>query len=191
MPVGAKWVSELVTDDGTEHIEVTVQAETRTVWGAEVRVVRDTATFIPAGETTGELIEDTEDWFAQDGAGNVWYMGEATTAYDPGMEPSTAGSWEAGVDDALPGIVMLASPKVGQEYRQEYYAGEAEDYAIVRTLDVSPSVPAGDYEGCIKIEERSVLEPDVQEFKYYCEGVGNVLVEEEGDREELLETSGL
>jgi hypothetical protein len=83
---------------------------------------------------------------------------------------------------------MLASPKVGQTYRQEYYAGEAEDYAIVRSLDASASVPAGDYSGCIKTEERSVLEPDVLEYKYYCEGVGNVLVDEDGDREELLES---
>jgi hypothetical protein len=150
-----------------------------------VRVVHDTATF------NGELIEETEDWFAQDSDGNVWYMGEQTTAYDPGMPPSTVGSWEAGVDGALPGILMLAHPKVGQQYRQEYYAGEAEDYAIITSLDESASVPAGDYTGCFKIDERSVIEPDAQEFKYYCEGVGNVLVEEAGDREELLETSGL
>jgi hypothetical protein len=185
MPVGATWVSEMVTEDGTERIEVSVESATREVWGVDVRVVHDSAYL------DGELIEDTEDWFAEDGAGNVWYMGEETIAYDPTEPPSTAGSWEAGVNGALPGIVMLADPSVSSRYRQEYYVGEAEDYAIVRAHDQEVSVPAGDYTGCIKIEERSVLEPDMQEFKYYCAGVGNVLVEEEEDREELVETGGL
>ena len=52
-------------------------------------------------------LEDTDDWYAQDRDGNVWYFGEATTSFEGGS-PSTKGSWEAGVDGALPGIVMPA-----------------------------------------------------------------------------------
>ena len=183
MPVGATWTTDAMTDEGLEHTVVTVQAETRPTFGTEALVVRDTVSL------DGVLIEDTNDWFAQDGDGNVWYLGEETAEYVDGVRGSTAGSWEAGVDGALPGVVMLAHPDVGHAYRQEYYADEAEDYAIVRELDVDVSVEAGDFTGCVKIEERSVLDPEMQEFKYYCEGVGNVLVEEEDTDEELTGSS--
>ena len=43
--------------------------------------------------------------------------------------PTSEGSWEAGVDGALPGIIMKADPQVGDAYRQEYHRGEAEDTA--------------------------------------------------------------
>jgi hypothetical protein len=183
MPMGATWSTEAVTDEGLESTVITVMTETRPTFGTEALVVRDTVSL------DGVVIEDTNDWFAQDGDGNVWYLGEETTEYVDGMPGSTAGSWEAGVDGALPGVVMLAHPDVDHAYRQEFYDGEAEDYAIVRELGVDVSVPAGDFTGCVKIEERSVLEPDVQEFKYYCEGVGNVLVEEEDTDEELTDSS--
>ena len=51
------------------------------------------------------------------------------------------------------------------------------------------SVAAGDFTGCLKIRERSVIDPDLNEFKYYCEGVGNVLVEEEDVNEELVDST--
>ena len=152
MPVGASWVIEAMTDEGLERIEVSIEAETRRVWGVDALVVRDTAYL------DGEIIEDTWDWFAEDGDGNVWYLGEETQEYENGVPGSTAGSWEAGVDGALPGIVMLAEPTVGTSYRQEYYKGEAEDYGTVVLLDESVSVEAGDFENCLKIRERSVIE---------------------------------
>jgi hypothetical protein len=183
MPMGASWTIQAMTEDGLERTEVEVTTDTRTVWGVDVLVVRDTVYLADV------IVEDTWDWFAQDTEGNVWYMGEETQEYVDGMPGTTAGSWEAGVDGALPGIVMQADPTVGTSYRQEYYKGEAEDYATVVSLDESVSVLAGDFEGCIKIRERSVIDPELDEFKYYCEGVGNVLVEEEDLSEELADSS--
>jgi hypothetical protein len=183
MPVGASWTILAETEDGLERIEVSVTADTRTVWGVEALVVQDTAYLDDV------IIEDTWDWFAQDGEGNVWYLGEETQEYVDGMPGTTAGSWEAGVEGALPGIVMLAEPTVGTSYRQEYYKGEAEDYGTVVSLDETVSVPGGDFENCIKIRERSVIDPELDEMKYYCEGVGNVLIEEEDVREELVDSS--
>jgi len=136
-PVGARWVYEAHTDEGVQRIEVSVLPETRTVWGTTVRVVRDT------GYLDGVLEEDTRDYYAQDGQGNVWYMGEESLAYDATGMTSSAGSWEAGVDGALPGVVMLASPRTGDAYRQEYYSGQAEDFANVVALNETVNVPAG------------------------------------------------
>jgi hypothetical protein len=179
-PVGATWVFEGEVEEGTERIEIEVEADTKEVWGAEARVVRDTV-FLD-----GEMVEDTRDWFAQDADGNVWYMGEDTAEYEDGEIVNTDGSWEAGIDGALPGVIMLADPQVGDSYRQEYYEGEAEDIGEVVGLARSAEVPAGSWTGCVEIQDGSVLEPDLMEFKYYCEGVGVVLEEEEDTRIELI-----
>lgn len=184
VPAGAKWVYEAQKTDGLEHIEVSVEPGTRTTWGAEARIVRDTVT------ENGQLIEDTWDWYAQDDNGNVWYLGEDTTEYENGVEVCKCGAWEAGVADALPGVNMQALPKVGQIYRQEYFAGKAEDIAEIVSLDEKVVVPAGTFEHCLKVKEGSAIEP-YEAFKYYCPGVGLALEEEEGERVELIEYSGL
>ena len=87
----------------------------------------------------GDPLEVTQDWYAQDDFGHIWYFGEETVD----EEGSTEGSWEAGKDVAdvgslaEPGIVMLAHPDVstadsvladsGLFYEQEFYEDEAED----------------------------------------------------------------
>jgi hypothetical protein len=166
---GASWIYEGTEDGETERIEVTVTPERKQIMGISATVVRDTVT------VDGELVEDTYDWFAQDRDGNVWYLGEDSTEFENGEAVSKAGSWEAGVDGALPGIVMQADPQVGQAYRQEYYPGEAEDLARVSRLGATESVPFRDFDQLLVIEEWNPLEPDVVEEKYFAPDVGLVL----------------
>lgn len=167
---GTVWTYEATSDDGEiETITVEVLDEYRIVMGVETIVVRDT---VYGGD--GELVEDTFDWFAQDADGNVWYFGEDTTSYDEGVA-SDAGAWEAGVDGALPGIVMPAVPAVSETgYRQEYLAGEAEDMGQIIAVDGSVGVPAGDYDDVIVTRDWTPLEPDVVEEKTYARDVGFV-----------------
>jgi len=120
----------------------------------------------------GELIEETYDWYAQDREGNVWYFGEYSTQFEGGVPISVGGSWEAGVDGALPGIIMLAHPRVGDSYRQEYYAGEAEDMAEVVSLNESVAGPTGSYDQVLMTRDWTPLEPGIAENKYYAPGVG-------------------
>ena len=169
LPVGRTLVYEGVSGGERERVEVTVTDRTREVMGVTATVVRDRA-FVE-----GSLVEDTFDWFAQDRFGNVWYFGEATAEYENGEIVSRAGSWEAGVDGAMPGVVMLADPRVGDRYRQEFYAGEAEDMARVRDAGASVAVPAGSYGDVLVTEDWTPLEPDVLEHKSYAPGVGVVL----------------
>lgn len=185
IPVGATWTYAAVTPDGNERTEISVEEATVDINGVAAREVRDTVYL------DDELLEDTHDWFVQDSAGNVWYVGEDTAEYEAGEVVSTAGSWEWAVDGALPGVVMLAEPHVGDAYRQEYLVGEAEDYADIVSLDESVDVPAGTFTGCLKTRDRTTVEPDVVEFKYYCAGAGNVLTEEGDVRDELTAYTGL
>jgi hypothetical protein len=157
------------TFNGAEHVEVTVTEKTKTIVGVPATVVRDKVFDGSA------LVEDTLDWYAQDRAGNVWYLGEQTAEYRDGKVVSRAGSWEAGVDGAQPGILMLADPKVGDVYRQEYLAGEAEDMAEITATDGgSITVPFGTFDNILVTEEWTPLEPGVRERKTYVRGIGVV-----------------
>jgi hypothetical protein len=158
--------------DGEQESETFVVTDkTKTIMGIETTVVRDRV-FV-----AGELVEDTFDWFAQDRYGNVWYFGESSHDIENGKVVSTAGSWEAGVDGAVPGIVMLAEPEIGDTYRQEFYAGEAEDVAKVVGLDETLDVPFGTFDTVLVTEDRNPLEPRFLEKKYYAPGIG-VIYEE-------------
>jgi hypothetical protein len=160
-----------VFEGGAERVEVTVTDQTRDVEGVTATVVIDKVF------RDGELVEDTQDWYATDNAGNVWYLGEETAEYEGGEVTTTAGSWEAGVDDAQPGIIMLADPQIGDAYRQEFYAGEAEDVARVYALGESVTVPSGAYTDVLVTEDWSLLDPAVRERKWYAPGVGVVFEE--------------
>jgi hypothetical protein len=186
LPVGATWTYEGQEAGRTEHVEVHVLPTTRTVMGIPAVAVRDTVTI------DGRLTEDTFDWYAQDKAGNVWYLGESTKEYRHGQVSSTAGSWEAGVGGAYPGIIMKATPTVGDAYRQEYLRHEAEDLARVARSGGAAKVPAGSFRNLVAIDEWTPLEPKVVETKYYAAGVGPVLetVQRGGSgRLELLHSS--
>jgi hypothetical protein len=87
---------------------------------------------------------------------------------------STDGSWEAGVKGAKAGIIMPAHPAVGQHYRQEFFAGEAEDEAKVVDRGLDITVPYGSFHNCIKTVEWTRLEPGIKEAKFYCPRVGFV-----------------
>ena len=104
------------------------------------------------------------------------------------VETSTEGSWESGVDGALPGIVMQARPRRGQTYRQEYLEGEAEDMAKVVRLHAWIGIDLGWFRNCLVTKEWTPLERGVVEFKAYAPGVGLVLIREQGGKRiELVE----
>ncbi|MBC8327983.1 MAG: hypothetical protein ISR76_08500 [Planctomycetes bacterium] len=164
--------------EGAEVV-VTVTHETRTILGIRCVVVHDVVL------EDGQVVEDTFDWYAQDRTGNVWYMGEDTKEYHKNGRVSTAGSWEAGVGGAQPGIIMHAEPVPGGPYRQEYFLGEAEDMGQVVALGETVEVPHGGYTGCVKTKEWSMLESG-HEFKWYARGVGFVRAEGTGGDLEVL-----
>jgi hypothetical protein len=113
----------------------------------------------------------------------------SSAEFEEGKVSSRAGSFEAGVDGALPGIAIPAAPEPGMEYRQEFYEGEAEDSGRVLSTDELAQVPAGHYRDALLTKDFTPLEPDVLEYKLYAKGVGPVLtltVSGGAGREELL-----
>lgn len=184
----ARWIYRESDGEGSvQRVVVTVTARTKRIAnGIEARVVRDLVS------QDGEPVEVTSDWYAQDAAGNVWYMGESTAEYEKGKVVSTAGSWEAGVDGAQPGIAVPANPTPGLSYRQEYYVGEAEDRATVLSVDEQVEVPFGHFSEALLTKDLNALEPRLAEYKLYAPGVGPVLtvdVSGASGREELISFS--
>jgi hypothetical protein len=177
---GTRWVYQGISEGERERTVVSVTNQTRDILGVTATVVRDQV-FV-----AGELAEDTFDWFAQDRSGNVWYFGEETAEYEEGEVVTRKGSWEAGVDGAQPGIVMLGDPRVGAMYRQEYYEGQAEDLGRVIALDESVSVPYDSFSDVLVTEDWTSLEPKVLENKFYARGVGPVLERKVKGGEEVL-----
>jgi len=169
------------TDEGTEVIKVMVTDKTKRVMGVTTLVVWDRVWL------DDQLIEETYDWYAQDQEGRVWYFGEDSKEYENGKVVSTKGSWEGGVNGAMPGMIMKNKLTVGDSYRQEYYQGEAEDMAEVVSLKEKAVVPYGSFENCVKTKDWSALEPEVIEYKYYSPSVKNVVLETDADNTTRVE----
>ena len=168
MSPGSKWVYNEVEDGAKLKVEVTVTDRTKRIAnGITARVVHDVVS------ENGQPLEVTDDWYAQDSAGNIWYLGEKTAEYKNGKVSSRAGSFEAGVDGAQPGVALPGDPQVGDSYRQEYYAGQAEDKASVLSLDATANVPFEKFDGVLRTEDINPLDKSV-ENKFYAKGVGPI-----------------
>ena len=173
MRPGSKWVYSETEPGGTpQKVVVTVTDKVKTIAnGIKARVIHDVVT------EKGKPVEVTDDWYAQDRDGNVWYLGEYVTNYEKGKVVDHAGSFEAGVDGAQAGVAMPANPVPGLSYRQEYYRGEAEDKAAVITVgEEQVGVPFGHFARRVLMTRDLVpTEPKVQELKFYAPGVGPLL----------------
>ena len=173
--------------DGVSNTNITkVTCDTKIILGVTTTVVHDRAY-----DENGKLVEDTFDWYAQDTAGNVWYFGEDTKELDPatGAVISTEGSWEGGVNDADPGIIMEAHPRAGDSYYQEFARGVAEDQARVQSLNASACIQQGCFDHLLLTKETTRLSPGEVENKYYRWGVGfifGVIVKGGDERTELV-----
>jgi len=169
LPVGATFVYRGVRDGETQVDRVYVTKRTKVIEGITATVVRDIA------KHGGRLLEKTFDFYAQDMQGNVWYLGENTKDYGPnGDVVSTEGSWESGVHDAEPGIIMEATPRVPDGYRQECLSCQAEDAAWILSRGGELTVPYGTVHHVLRTMEFSQLEPRVVDQKYYAPGLGIV-----------------
>ncbi len=171
MAPGSTWIYRETDPSGSrQKVRVHVTSHTKEILGIQATVVHDVVS------EGGPIIENTWDWYAQDACGNVWYLGENTKEYENGVVVSTEGSWEAGVDGAQPGIVVPADPTVGMTYRQEFYAGQAEDQAEILSVNEQAEVPFGHFTDVLMTRDFTPLHPQILEYKLYAKGVGPVLV---------------
>jgi len=145
-------VISLGTEDGKPaRNEVTLLPDTKMIaWNGqedEARVVQ----FV--GYSDGKLIELAYDYFAQADDGSVYYLGEDVSNYEDGKIIDHEGSWLAGKDGAPPGLIMPASPKVGQVFTPEDLPGVVLETDEVLSLTEKATTPAGPIENGVLVKE--------------------------------------
>jgi hypothetical protein len=197
LAIGSQWEFR----SATQSTKVEVLRESKLIDGVRCIVVRDQV------KEEGDLIESTNDWFAQAKDGNVWYCGEETRSFESfdGDRPrkpelvNIDGSFKAGREGDKPGIIFRAAPLAGEAYIEESSLGNAEDATVVlstnymygrnRVLDqlvprnLAQLLCAGD---CVVTKNFSSLDPGVFERKYYAPGIG-VFLEVEPDSGEVVQ----
>jgi len=161
---------QLVLDDGSERLTITVLDQTRVVDGVTTRVVEERET------RDGRLIEVSRNFFAISTRTNsVFYFGEEVDIYRDGKLAGHEGAWLSGERKAVYGLMMPGETLLGARYYQEIAPGEAMDRAEIVGLDFAVDTPAGAFEHCLRTEETTPLEPGVKEYKAYAAGIGLVL----------------
>jgi hypothetical protein len=183
LEIGDRWEFR----SATQSTIVQVLNQTKLIDEVRCIVVRDQVT------EDGDLIESTNDWFAQAKDGSVWYCGEETGSFESfkGDRPrkpelvNIDGSFKAGRDGDKPGIIFQATPAKGQMYVEESSLTNAEDVTRVLSINYSygkdpaldKSVPAKlarllCANDCVVTKNFSLLEPGAFERKYYAPGIG-------------------
>ncbi len=193
-------------EEEEETVVVHVTEDTREILGVLCRVVVDIVVETSVDEDTGdveyEAVEVTDDWFAQTSSGDVIYCGEVARNFEDGVLRDLDGSFEAGLDFAKSGFLMLNTPVWGFAHRQEFALGEAEDIVQYVGFDTAPSADEGgdnpnpkyacDTDKCLQTFDFAPVEPESTEYKYYLPGIGFVLAvamedgEITGEREVLM-----
>ena len=167
------------SDRLVEHLSVTGHIEV--IQGVTTTVIRDVL------YANGHLQEKTTDWYADDNGGTTWYFGEDTALYDhQGHITSREGSWRAGVDGAVAGIIMPANPKPTDAYRQEFLSGHAEDQAWIVGRHGQLRTPVGRLRNVVRSYEWTRLEPNVVSLKLYAPHFGIVVERDVTGGEESL-----
>ena len=172
LAVGTALVLEGEDDGVTIQLEIDVPGDTETVAGVETLVMIETE------YEDGELIEVSRNFMAQAADGTVCYFGEDVDIYDGGVIVSHEGEWRAGENGNLPGIMMPATPMVGDAFYQEYAPGVAEDMGSVIAFGEAISVPAGDFDDTLTMQDCNPLEGAEKDKKVYVRNLGLAIDEE-------------
>lgn len=158
---GSVWTYE----SGARVETVTVTDDVREIAGVATTEV---TTVVEGGATTAT----STSFFAQDRAGNVWSFG--------------GDDWQAGLAGAQAGLVMPATPRVGDGFVQQHAAGVAEGRAEVLDVAASVSAPYDSWTDAVEVRETSALDPTLEAVRYYAPGVGLVRTESDTGPLELV-----
>jgi len=166
-------------EDAGEQIELTITALNQTKQitlqsGGKLRTIL--ARVIEEREVVnGALAEVGRFWYARSiETGDVYFFGEEVDFYFNGQITGQTRLWEAGVDDALPGIIMPRTFLLSARYYQNQ-AIAAIDGAENIAMGVAMVTPAGSFSNCVQIRETDTLRPENgTATKTYAPGIGLV-----------------
>jgi len=151
---------------GVDTLTITVLPDTQVIDGITTGVLEERET------KNGLLIEISRNFFATDRkTGDVYYFGEDVDNYKNGKVISHESAWRAGTGGARFGLMIPATPAVGQAFYQEIAPKVAMDRVEVVSTSATVKTPAGTFERCVHLRETTPLESDVS-HKYFAPGIG-------------------
>ena len=164
-----------------EHLRVT--HDTKTIQGVQTIVISDVL------HANGRLAEATHDYYADDNGGTTWYFGEQTATYDKhGHVKSREGSWLAGRNGGVAGIIMPAHPEADRRLPAgvpvEPRRGPGVDRAEQRT---ACACPYGRLDHVVRSYEWTRLEPNVVSLKLYAPHLGIVMEKDVAGGSEFMQ----
>ena len=177
MTPGTVWTYEGEHEGRFRHDEVRVLAEPRLLWSIPCLGLREEQYL------DGNLTQVTTEWFAEDRRGNVWKFGEESLEFDGPSFARTPDSWVVGEGDALPWMMISATPALGEMYVG--YRPDGQDVMRVESLNATVEVVAGVFLHCLKILENPQDVED-QDIILYAGGVGRVQESSSVGRVELV-----
>jgi len=162
-PLATVRYAELRSDD--EFVVREVLADIRQVAGVDCTVLAEKE------HEDGVLAEISYNFFAEDGAGNVYYFGEDVEDYKDGRVVGHGGAWLVGRNATEPCVFMPAHLTVGLGFKNENSPPAAEEWNEIEAIDANLEVPSGNYRDVLVIKEAD--KPGKwKERKYYAKGVG-------------------
>ena len=156
----------LTLKSGIDTLTITVLPDTQEIDGITTGILEERET------KNGTLVEISRNFFATDRkTGDVYYFGEDVDNYKDGKVISHESAWRAGTAGARFGLMIPATPAVGQAFYQEIAPKVAMDRVEIVSTSATVKTPAGTFERCVHLRETTPLESDVS-HKYYAPGIG-------------------
>jgi hypothetical protein len=195
--VGGVKVLEGVSQGAQLEVVDTYLATTRTFQLNGVSVA--TRILTEAEYEDGEVVEISQNYFAQADDGVVYYFGEVVDDYENGVIVGHGGSWLVGgptlptdppgaATATVPAVFMAVDPDEGDTWKPEDLFPFVDETVEVLKVGVGVNVPAGHFDDCLKVRETSAISTG-HEIKWYASGVGVVKVLAGGEHLALTETS--
>jgi hypothetical protein len=152
--------------NGIDTLTITILPDTQEIDGITTGVLEERET------KNGTLVEISRNFFATDrNTGDVYYFGEDVDNYKDGKVISHESAWRAGTGGARFGLMIPATPTVGQAFYQEIAPKVAMDRVEVVSTSATVKTAAGTFDRCVHLRETTPLESDVS-HKYYAPGIG-------------------
>ena len=184
---GTQWVRDGTTLVGNRAVPHKVLSTVTDV----IRVINGVKTVAVFDHSvdSGQVVQQSLDYFAQDKKGNIWDFGAATEQYEAGRFVTVDEAWIAGVDGAKPGILMPANPTASTPpWAIAQPPGEDGDAAAFQRMQPRECVPFGCFDNVLVVEEGKKTALN-NEYKYYALGVGQIRNEPLGaSRHQDIET---
>ncbi len=184
---GTQWVRDGTTLVGNRAVPHKVLSTVTDV----IRVINGVKTVAVFDHSvdSGQVVQQSLDYFAQDTKGNIWDFGAATEQYEAGRFVTVDEAWIAGVDGAKPGILMPANPTANTPpWAIAQPPGEDGDAAAFQRMQPRECVPFGCFDNVLVVEEGKKTALN-NEYKYYALGVGQIRNEPLGaSRHQDIET---